>query len=101
MYLTDDQLSQLRTRPHRTKLNLAIFRPRTVFATQIVQPGIDKSDRDITVNGLSGEALSTVAGMTVYIGTSQGSKDIGRIRLRSATSTLLTLAENSIEHLKL
>ncbi len=35
--------------------------------------------------------------MTVYIGTSQGAKDIGRIRLRSATSSVLTLAENSID----
>ena len=97
MNLTDAQLSRLRTRPHRTRLILSIFRPRTVFATQINQPGISKSARDITVTGLFGEALSTVSGMTVYIGTSQGAKDIGRIRLRSATSTVLTLAENSID----
>ena len=97
MYLTTTQLSQLRARPHRTRLILSIFRPRTVFATQINQPSIAKSTRDITVTGLSGEALSTTSGMTVYIGTSQGTKDIGRIRLRSATSTVLTLAENSID----
>ncbi len=97
MNLTDDQLSRLRTRPHRTRLILSIFKPRTVFATQITQPGITKSTRDITITGLSGEALSTSGGMTVYIGTSQGAKDVGRIRLRSATSTVLTLAENSID----
>lgn len=97
MYLTDTQLSQLRTRPHRTRLWLSVFRPRVVLETQISQAGISKSDRDISVTILSGAMLDVVGGMTVYIGTSQGSKDVGRIRLRSGSGTTLTLAENSID----
>jgi hypothetical protein len=37
-----------------------------------------------------------VNGMTVYIGTSQGGHDVGRLRVRSADATSLTVAENSL-----
>lgn len=96
MYLTDQQFSRLRARPHRTRLWLSIYRPQVVFATQINQAGIAKGARDITVTNLSGSHLSALSGMTVYIGTTQGSKDIGRIRLRSATANTLSVAENAI-----
>ena len=96
MYLTDSQLTSVRKRPHLTRLWLSIFRPRVVLETQINQAGIDKSDRDITVSILSGEMLDVQSGMTVYIGTSQGAKDLGRIRLRSGSGSTLVLAENSI-----
>jgi hypothetical protein len=68
-----------------------------VLETQITQPGIVKSARDITVTILSGDILDVDEGMTIYIGTSQGAKDIGRLRLRSGSGTTLTLAENSVD----
>src|SRR3972149_5851791 len=96
MTLPPANLPRLRTRPHRTRLWLSVFRPQVVFATQINQAGIAKGARDITVTGISGSSLSALSGMTVYIGTTQGGKELGRIRLRSATASQLVLAENSI-----
>lgn len=96
MNLTAAQLTQLRTRPHSTKLWLSIFKPREILRAQINEPGIVKGDTVITTNLLSGVAANVLSGMTVYIGTTAGSKNLGRLRVKSATSTTITIAENSI-----
>ena len=96
MDLSSAQLTSLRTRPHRSGVKLSIFRPRVVLEAQI-PPGvkIGKSERDLPITVLSGNVLDAIGGMTVYIGTTQGSKDLGRVRLRSTTANTMKVAENS------
>jgi len=95
-YPTVAQTTRLRQRPHRTRTWLSIYQPQTVFACQINQAGITKGARGITVASISGDANSVVRGMTCYIGTTPGGRDLGRLRAISATPTLVTLAENAL-----
>jgi hypothetical protein len=67
-----------------------------VFATQVNHPAIAKGTRQITVASISGDPNSVVRGMTCYIGTTPGGRDIGRLRAISATPTQITLAENAL-----
>ena len=93
--LTSSELSLLRTRPHRTKLWLSIYQPKTVLAGTVNDASIGKGARTITYTASSGSYSSIEDGMTLLVGTSAGAADVGRIRVRSATSTELTVAENS------
>lgn len=93
---TADQLNRLRTKPHRTRLWLGIFNPKTVVSAQIDHAGISKGEREIQISYLSGDFNAVVNGMSVYIGTSQGGHDVGRLRVRSADATSITVAENSL-----
>ncbi len=96
MDLTTAQLSRLRTRPHRTRLWLGIFRPQVIFSAQINQAGIAKGARQITVTAISGDVNLVQGGETCYISVIAEGKELGRIRVRSATSSQITVAENSI-----
>ncbi|KKL44924.1 hypothetical protein LCGC14_2360840, partial [marine sediment metagenome] len=95
MDLTTAQLSSVRSRPHRTRLWLGVYQPQTIFSAQINQSGISKGAREITVTKLSGDSGGVVRGMTCYIGVTAGSREIGHIRIISATDTTIELAENS------
>ena len=89
-------LALLRTQPHRTKLYLSIYRPNTVLACQVNDGSIAKGERVITYNNVSeGSYLQLYRGMTMYVGTSAGGKDLGEIYVRRATSTTITVGENS------
>jgi len=95
MYLTSAQLSSLRTRPHRTRLHLAVYQPQTVWSAKINHPSIAKGTRTITVTGLSGNCVNVEKGMTCYISVNEGGRELGRLRVNGATSTTLSVAENS------
>src|SRR3990167_8485982 len=96
MNLTAAQLSRLRSRPHSTRLWLSIFRPREIMRAQINEPGIAKGDTELTITLTGGVPAEVISGMTVYIGTSAGAKDLGRLRVKAATSTTVTVAANSV-----
>lgn len=96
MNLTSTELTQLRTRPHSSKLWLSLFKPTTVLSARINMPTIAKGEHVITITTSSGQATNVLNGMTVYIGTTAGSKNLGRLRVRSATATTITVAENSM-----
>lgn len=96
MYLTDAQLSRVRTRPHRTRLWLGIYQPTVIFQGRINSASIVKGERDITLDGTSGDFNLIQGGETCYISTIVGGKELGRVRVKSATATVLTLAENAI-----
>jgi len=96
MYISPSQITRLRQRPHRTRLWLAIFKPNTVFEAQINQADIAKGNREITVTSLSGNHNLVISGMTCYISVAQGGKELGKIRVKSATATTIEVAENSI-----
>lgn len=95
--LSSHELSQMRDRPHRTITYLAVFEPNTVFAAQIDMSGISKGERVIDVSGISGTAGDVARGMTAYIGTRPGGRDKGLLRVISATSSTITLAENALD----
>lgn len=96
MYLSDANLELLRQRPRQTKLDLFVFQPRTVLQCRINDVSIAKGERVITFDTVSfGSYLSVEPNMTLLIGTTLGGRDVGRIRIKSITSTQITVSENS------
>lgn len=96
MRATTAQLNTLRTRPQSSQLYLSIFQPTTIFQAQINDPAISKGARTITYNNVTAGSWTAIeANFSVYIGSTPGASDIGRIRVRSATSSVLTVGENS------
>lgn len=96
MGITPQELSLLETRPHRTKLWLSIYEPETVFACQVNDASISREARIITYDNVSsGSYLNVENGMVMYVGTSQGDDDKGRIRIKSADASEIEVAENS------
>ncbi len=95
--ITASQLTRLRKRPQRTILNLGIFEPQTVVASQINEGGISKGERVITVTVNSGDVADIENGMTAYISTVEGGKELGRVRAISGSAGTITLAENDFD----
>jgi len=93
--LTTQELGLLRSRPHSTKLWLSVYQPNTVLTCQVDDATIARGDYQITFDNVTAGAYSNVkSGMTVLIGTTVGAEDVGKLRVRSATATVLTVAEN-------
>lgn len=95
-YLTTAQLSRLRTRPHRTKAYLSVFKPRVVLSARLNMPAVAKADRALTVTAISGTMADVRPGMTVYLGTTPGGWQKGRLRVKNGLGAVLTVAENSV-----
>jgi len=94
--LTQAQIDKLRGKPHNTKLWLSIYQPTTILACRVNDSDIETRDYQITYDGVTeGNYLLIQEGMTALIGSSAGASDKGTIRIRSATPTVLTTAENS------
>jgi len=96
MRLTPSQLETVRTRPQETNENLFIFQPRPILKCRVNNVAIAKGARTIAYNTVTlGSFLNADAGMTVLIGTSDGSADVGRVRLRAITPVQMVVSENS------
>lgn len=96
MIPTNTQLTLLREKPHNTKLYLSIYQPTTVLSAQVNDASIAKGARSITFDTVTAGSYSLIqSGMTLYVGSSAGAFDKGAIRVKSATSSVLTVAENS------
>lgn len=94
--ITDPELVLLRSHPQETELWLSIYKPTTVLSVQLNNPVAAPGDRVIIYdNVFEGWYISVESGMTMYIGTTLGAKDVGRVRVRSATDSTITVAENS------
>ena len=94
--LTDTQLAILRQRPQQTKLNLSIFQPQIIFQAQINDSGIARGARVINYDTVSlGSYTSIQPEATMWIGTTPGAMDIGKIRVRFADAITITVSENS------
>lgn len=95
--LTVDELRVARTRPQYTKLHLSVFQPRPVFKALVNNLNAARGDRTIPFDSVSlGNYLQPEPGMVVLVGSTDGARDIGEIRLRSINSTEMVVAENSI-----
>lgn len=94
--LTTAQVSQVRQRPHRTRVWLSVFQPGTVLSARINHAGITKGERVINYTLVAGDFNSVNRGMTCYLGTTLGGRELGRIRAISATAGTITVAENAV-----
>lgn len=96
MRLTSAQGALLRQRPQQTKLYLSIFQPQIVFQARINNGSAARGDRVIPYDTVSlGSFTAIRAGATMWIGTTAGAMDVGKIRTRSATASNITVSENS------
>lgn len=95
---TAQELALLRTRPQQVDLKLVIFKPPTIFTCQVADANIQKTAISITYDSVSTGAYTDVKpGMTMYVGTTPGKADVGRVRVKSATGTVLSVAENGLD----
>lgn len=93
---TAPETTLLQTQPHRTKLWLSIYQPLTTLACRVDDGSISKGARDITYDGVTeGTYLNVKANITMYVGTTLGGNEKGRVRVKSITSSVITVAENS------
>lgn len=95
--LSGGQVNTIRSHPHAMKMGLVVQVPNTVLSAQVNDGSAARGDRVITMDNLSPPLgwQNVLSGMTLYVGTAQGARDKGRVRVRSATATTLTVAENS------
>lgn len=96
MRLSNSQLQTVRTRPQSSKLYLSIFQPTSIFKAQVNDSSITKGARVITFDNVSqGSYTAIESGMLMLVGSTPGASDLGKVRARSATSTQVTVGENS------
>lgn len=94
--LSQAELDLYRTQPQGIELFLSIYKPNTVLACQVNDASIAKGARSITYNTVSsGNYANIVSGQTLWVGSTPGGRDLGKVRVKSATSSVLTVAENS------
>lgn len=94
MQLSAAQLETIRTRPQSTELYLSIFQPRTVMACRVTGT-LARGDRSIGYYNVTTGSISAIeAGMTLLVGTTPGGRELGKVRIRSGTSSQFIVAEN-------
>lgn len=95
MILSPSDLELVRTVPQSSTLYLSIFTPNVVMSCQPTGT-LARGDRTIPFMGVTtGSYTGIESGMTLLVGTSPGSDDLGKIRIKSATVSEITVAENS------
>ena len=97
MKLSDANLELARKRPQSTELSLSVFQPRIVLQCRVYDASIAKGETNIQTYGVFSGAYSAVeAGMSLWVGSAVGLKDIGKARVKSIVSgTIIVVAENS------
>ena len=94
---TSPELAYLRSENQFSELKLAIIKPPVIFAAQVNQ-SFTSTDlvTAITFDTVTtGAYTAIVAGQTMWVGTTSGGKDLGICRVRSATSTVVTIGRTS------
>jgi hypothetical protein len=93
--MTTPKLDALRSHNHVSKLYLSIYQPNVIFNGLVNSASAARGDRTITYdNSVSGSWSRIESGMTLWVGSASGTFDLGKVRVKSATSTTLTVAEN-------
>lgn len=96
MQLSSQDAITVLQQPQQTTLHLSIFQPRTILGCRVNDAVIAKGARTIAYDTVSTGSFSSIeSGMTLLVGTSPGARDIGKIRIKSATSSQIIVAENS------
>jgi len=97
MILDENGLNVLRSHPHGTKLWLSVYQPQTLCAAQVTG-SVSIGDMDVHLYGVSAGAIGNIySGSTVMVGSEAGKDDIGRIRVRTVSGSVINVAENSID----
>lgn len=96
--ITSPELVKLRSDNQLSRLFLAIHKPAVIFAARINQV-FTSVDMVVSVTYdtvTTGAYTDILPGMTVWVGTSAGARDLGRARIRKTpTSTVLYIGETS------
>lgn len=96
MRLSPSDLQLVKTRPQQTELFLSVFQPRIVMKARVNNVNIVKGARTIAFDTVTfGSDLVVEAGNDLWVGSSDGAKDVGRVRIKSITPTSMEVAENS------
>lgn len=96
MRLSNTDQAILRQKPQSTHLYMSIFQPVSIFKAQVNNASATLGDRVITFDNVTLGLYTYIQnGMTMWIGSAPGLNDIGKIRVRSATSTQITVSENN------
>lgn len=65
-----------------------------IFRARIDDPAIQKGDREIQFDNVTGSYLDVEPGMTLWVGNAWNTYDVGTVRIKVVTPTSLTVAEN-------
>lgn len=96
MRLSDANLEIIRKQPQSTRLYLSIYEPQIVFQAQVNDGSIVRGEREITFDNVSlGSWTAIVPNATLWVGTTAGGNELGKIRVKSVTSSVITVSENS------
>jgi hypothetical protein len=87
--LTDAEKGHLRTRPQRAKWYLAVHRPASIYHTQLASAAghWPTTSLVLSTDSPTGNVADTASDMTVFVGSTSGGSEKGRIRLRDALTT--------------
>lgn len=89
-------LNTTRRQPHEVVTHLSVVKPQVMFRAQVNSSTITKNARTIPYDNYGFDIYTTIQnGYTLYVGTTSGGKDLGRVRVKSADATNIYVAENS------
>lgn len=93
--LSSTDMAISRKRPQSTKLRLSIFQPPVVFKARVNDASIARGERAIKYDTPSvGLYTDVKPGMTMWVGSTNGKKDKGKIRVKDIDATYIYVAEN-------
>ena len=97
MILTAPDLALLKERPHRTDLFLSIYKPTTIMACRVMDVGITRGEREIYYTGTTIGSWTDIVDddLTMLVGTTIGSSDVGKVRILDVDINNFVVAENS------
>lgn len=96
MRLSSTNLEKIRQRPQQSTLYLSIFQPTVVMKCRLNNASAAKGDRTIPYDGVTvGSFANVEANFMMWVGSSDGAQDLGKARIRSATSGQFIVGENS------
>jgi len=94
--LTPSQINTIRQKPQRTNLYMSIFQPQVVMKCRVNDVSIVRGARTITYNSVTqGSYTAVEANFSMWVGSTDGAQDLGKIRVRSATASQFVVSENS------
>ena len=86
----------LREPEQYTNLYLSIFQPNVAFKARVNDAGIAAGEMEIDYDNVTeGSWTDVKIGSTLLVGSSNGARDVGKVRIKSITASTITVAENT------
>lgn len=94
--------TNLREKKHSSKFYFSALQPATLLSARVNNGSIARGDRSVAYDtGSSSDFSAIEAGQTLWVGTTAGSNDVGKVRIKSisgtATSGTITVDENGLD----